>query len=204
MSYLNIINEKVSLGVPFDTKLVSDFPAYWYLKPVLSLQFKKFSIGLNYSFQSTGSRVSAKDYSGEYRFDMNVNSNSPGIHGEVLIGNLKKIRLNLYSDLGISYSRLRLTEYFMVLDQKLTDKSYSYKAQNYFFEPGFNITYPVLFFNIGLYSGYLIGFGKQAYYTNNNKKDKLYIPESSESIVPDWNGLRFGISVYYTLGRGTD
>ena len=204
MSYLNVINDKVSHDIPFDTRLVSDFPAYWYLKPVFSLQFKKFSIGFNYSLQSTGSRVSAKDYSGEYRFDMNVNSSSPGIHGEVLLGNLKRIRLNLYSDLGISYSKLRLTEYFMVLDQKLTDKSYRYKAQNYFFEPGFNISYPVLFFNIGLYSGYLIGFGKQAYYTNNNKEDKLLIPESRESIKPDWNGLRFGISVYYNLGRKTN
>ena len=123
---------------------------------------------------------------------------------EFLLGNLKKVRLNLYSDVGISFSKLKLTEYFMVLDQKLTDKSYSYKAQNYFFEPGFNISNTVLFLNVGLYSGYLIGFGKQAHYTNNDKKVKLYSPETGESIKPDWNGFRFGISVSYILDRRKD
>jgi hypothetical protein len=203
MSCLNDINDAVSQDIPFETRLVSDFPAYWYLRPVLSLQFKKFSVGLNYSFQSTGSRVSAKDYSGEYNFDMKVNSSSSGIYGEVTLVNLKKIRFNLYSAIGISYSRLSLNEYLIVLDQKLTDDSYRYKGQNYFFEPGFNISYPVLFFNIGLYSGYFFGFGKQAYYTNNDKSDKLYIPGSRESIKPDWNGFRLGILVYYNLKMRT-
>ncbi len=204
MSHLNDINSEISQKLPFETKLVSDFPAYWYMRPVLSLQFNKFSIGLNYSFQSTGSRLSAMDYSGEYKFDMKVNSSSPGIFGEVLLVNLKKIHFNLYSALGISYSRLSLNEGLMILDQKLSNESHEYKGQSYFFEPGFKVSYPVLFFNIGLYSGYLFGFGKQAYYTDGDMDDKLYVPGEREFIKPDWNGLRLGISVYYNLKMSTN
>lgn len=204
MNDLKDINDDVSQEIPFNTKLVSDFPAYWYLRPTFSLQFKKFSLGLNYSFQSTGSRVSAKDYSGEYRFDMKVNSSSPGIYSEVLLGTLNKIRFNLYSVLGVSFSKLSLNEYLIVLDQIITDDIYRYKAQSYYIEPGFNLTYPVQFLNAGLYAGYLIQFGKQAFYSDDNKDNKLYAQRSRDPIKPDWKGLRIGISVYYNLSRKTN
>lgn len=199
MSGLKEINKAVPQNLPFDTKLVSDFPANWYFRPAFSLQFDKISIGINYSFQSTGSRISAKDYSGEYHFDIQVNSNSPGIYSEVYLGPLKKAHLNLYSILGVSFSKLKLNEYLIALDQILTDETYSFKAQCFYIEPGFHLIYPVKFLNIGLYAGYIVQFGKQAFYTDDNKNNKLYSPGSSESIKPGWNGLRFGVSFYYIL-----
>jgi hypothetical protein len=201
MKGLRDINNSVTRGLPFDTKLIADFPAYFYYRPSMIIRFNNFSFGLIYSFQSTGSRISAKDYSGEYRFDMKVNSNTPGIYCEFKLSTEDKFNFNIYSIIGPSYSNLEIKEYFNIGDTVLTNSKYKFKAQNYYFEPGINFQVPVKAFSFGLTFGYLIQFGNQAFYTGNDKKNILINTKSQVSVKPDWNGIRVGLSVFYNIRK---
>ncbi len=196
MSGLEDLNSYVIRNLPIKTKLVSDFPAYWYYRPSVSLNFDRFSIGFLSTFQSTGSRVSAKDYSGEYRFDIKVKSNNPGIYAEAALFVQEKMQLTFSSIVGISLSRLKMEEYTAVYDEKQTDNT-EFKALNYYVEPGFNFYCQVYFITVGINAGYFLQFGKQAYYTNNNKDYKMGNPGTGAPIKPDWNGFRVGLSARY-------
>jgi hypothetical protein len=201
MKGLKNINTSVSQGLPFDTKLVADFPAYFYYRPSMIIRFKSFGVGLVYSFQSTGSRISAKDYSGEYRFDMKVNSSTPGIYCDAKLSAEDNFSFYLYSIIGPSFSNLETKEYFNVADTLLTNANYKFKAQNYYIEPGINILFSLKAFNFGLNFGYLVQFGDQAFYTGKDKKNILFDTKNQASVKPDWNGIRVGLSVFYNLSN---
>lgn len=201
MKGLKNINSEVPQGLPFDTKLVADFPAYFYFRPTMLIRFNNFCLGLVYSFQSTGSRISAKDYSGEYRFDMKVKSNAPGIYCEITLSAEDNFRFNLYSIIGPSFSNLETKEYFNVADTVLRNANYKFKAQNFYIEPGINFLLPLKAFSFGINLGYLVQFGDQAFYTGNNKKNILFDTKNQVSVKPDWDGIRIGLSVFYNLSN---
>jgi len=195
MKGLKEFNEIGMQEVPFDTKVVEDFPMYFYYRPYILLNINNVSFGPVYTFQSTGSRVSAKDYSGEYRFDMIVNSSAPGIYGEVNLYQFNKIHSTLTSIFGFLFSNLRMKEFLKVQEEVLTDESYKFKSFNLFLEPGFKISYPVRFLNFGINAGYQIQFGIKSFHLTDNKDAKLINPESGDPVKPDWNGFRVGLSV---------
>jgi len=199
MQGLKNINTSVIQGLPFDAKIVDNFPAYFYYQPKMVLSFGNFAFGLVCSFQSSGSRVSAKDYSGEYRFDMKVRSNSPGIYTELRISTEDRFNFNLYSIVGPSFTNLEIQEYFNIANTILTNSINKYKAQNYYFEPGINFQVPVKAISFSLSLGYLIHIGDQAFYSGSDKKNVLYDTKNNVKVSPDWRGLRAGLSVCYSF-----
>jgi len=199
MSGLKNLNYALPELLAFDTKLVSNFPEYWYYRPSFGMKFKGFGIGLVYLYQSTGSRVSAADYSGEYRFDMKVKSYSPGICVDVNLLHLYNFQFAAYSVLGLLSSKLKITEYLNAMEMELVNDTYDFKAHNNYFEPGFNFVYRYKFIGVGISGGYLIQFGKQEFYRGKYQKVRLYEFDGREAIKPEWNGFRFGISVYCNL-----
>ena len=202
MKGLKNINDYIINGLPFDTKQVSNFPAYWFYSPSILLSKNNFSIGPVYSFQSTGSRISAKDYSGEYRFDMKVKSSSIGIYAQFDLWSQQKSTLSFYSTLSAIFSGLEIIEYFNVSDSTLSNSSVNLKSLNYSFEPGVNYTYSFLKqLSLGVNLGYLVPFGKQAFYMGSNKDNTLYDSKNQEPVKPEWNGIRLGITVCYTLNH---
>jgi hypothetical protein len=201
MSGLNDLNSAISKSLPFNTKLVSDFPSYWSYRPTFLMKFNHFSIGLSYTYQSTGSRISVKDYSGEYRFDMNINSSSPGIYGVADIVTFIGVQLSFYSMIEKSYTNLKMNEYFNVSDSLLTNQQYKFKATSYSFEPGIRISYPISFINIGINAGYSFQIGAKGFYSIENKNNILVSSTSNLPITPNWNGFRMGFSVSYKINK---
>ena len=199
MSELRYLNSYIDKNLPIKTKLVSDFPAYMYLRPHILWNFEKYGIGFSSIFQSTGSRVSAKDYSGEYRFDIKVKSHNPGIFVESALFIQEKTKLTFSSIAGISLSKLKMEEYVVVYNEILSNDKTNFKALNYYFEPGLNFYYKIYFMTVGINAGYFLQLGKQAYYTNYNKNHKLINPQNYNPIKPDWNGFRLGLSIRCVL-----
>jgi len=196
MKGLKNINQSLKEGLPFDSKLADNFPAYFYYRPSMIIRYTNFSLGVIYSFQSTGSRVSAKDYSAEYRFDMKVKSDSPAIYFDIRIKDRGKFTLNFYSIIGPAFSNLEIKEYFKVADTVLSNSNLKLKALNYCFEPGINLHLPVKRISFELSLGYLIGFGDEAFYKGNDKNNMLIDPKNQDTVRPDWNGIRLGISLF--------
>ncbi len=201
MSDLKKINSEVQKLYPFDSKIVSDFPPYFYYQPVLSMKSGKISIGLVYSYQSTGSRISAKDYSGEYRFDMKIHSRSPGIYTDVEMWSISEFSLSVYLTSKATFSKLKTNEYFMLLDSLLTNNNSSYRATTYNFEPGIALTRSLSHFTFGINAGYSIDFWEKAFHNTANKEIILINPENQKKVKPKWSGFRFGLTVMISLNK---
>jgi hypothetical protein len=199
MSQLKTINDLVKHDLPFDTKTVANFPPF--LKYSIAFLFKsgKISLGPLYTFQSTGSRVSGKDYSGEFRFDMVINSSAPGIYGTVELLQENKMIISFYSVFGTLFSNLKTSELLQVQETRMIDETFKFKCFNLFAEPGIFISYPVKFLNIGFNTGYLIQFGNKSFHYRDNKDIKLVNPVTGNPVKPGWNGLRVGLSSFFTF-----
>ena len=199
MKGLKNINNSRQESLPFEAEQISDFPAYLYYRPYLEFKFKKFRMGIVNTFQSTGSRLSARDYSAEYLLDMKVKANTPGIYGSIDLLPSERLDVALSSIFGLAFSNLEIDEYFVLSDINILDTNYKLKAMNYFFEPGFNLSYPVGAFGFGTYFGYLLQFGKQPFHLGDNKDNALYDDKTGKTVGPGWNGLRAGLSVSFRI-----
>jgi hypothetical protein len=199
MKELKNLNYSRQESLPFEAKQISDFPAYIYYRPYLEFKFKKFSVGMVNTFQSTGSRLSAQDYSAEYLLDMKVKANTPGIYGSIDLLPSDKLDVSLSSIFGLAFSNLEIDEYFVITDINVLDTNYKLKAMNYFFEPGFSLSYPVGAFGFGTYFGYLLQFGQQPFHLGDNKDNALYDEKTGKPVGPGWNGLRAGLSVSFRI-----
>jgi hypothetical protein len=198
MDDLKLLNESVKPS--FDCKLVSDFPPYPYYQFSLLMNEEKYSFGLFYGFQSTGSRISAKDYSGEYYFDLNVQSHNLGLYADMNLLQKNKFRLAVYAKPGIAFSNLDISEYFTILDTVLADEKASFKATAFFLEPGIDFSCLLIpSVSTGLHAGYSLQMGGQNFHPEGQKESILVTEDTGEKIKPDWSGFRFGISVMYNL-----
>lgn len=196
MSDLDKLNKFTMNALPFDAKLVSDFPPYIYFQPSVMVKFNDASIGLIYNYYSTGSRVSAKDYSGEYRFDLTAFAHSPGICGIYKIWNIRDLEVNIQSTLGFSRTVLDLNEYLSIGDTIINNETIRFNSYNFYFEPGIHLVYKLKFLRVGLYGGYSVNFNSVPFYYME-KSNKLTI--ANDPIKPDWAGYRFGFSIAYPL-----
>jgi len=182
----------------FDAKVVSNFPAYPFFRPSLIFTWTRFSAGLEYTRQSTGSRISARDYSGEYRLDMLVQSNNAGLSlgWELMLKNKFRIEVELKG--GAAFSHLKIDYSLKLNSQLVDDNSEDLDVVQYYFEPGISFDYALLAdLRLGIYGGYYLDTSDRVF-----KGDfDLVNPDTREGVGPQWKGLRIGITVGYKLKK---
>jgi hypothetical protein len=196
MKGLKSLNAYVFKSLPFQAKVISDYPPYFYYKPAIFMSFNRIRIGLQASFNSTGSRISSKDYSGEYLFDIKTYCITPGAYIDYSLFTLfSNYKLSLFSEGGIIFSNLDLKENLTLNKQNITSSSYSFQSQNYYIESGVKFRHSIYkSISLELNASYLIQFGKKVF-----KSDKGEIlNDGKRAIGPDWGGLRFGLSILLT------
>lgn len=192
MDDLAKLNELSMQSLPFDTKIVSAFPPYLYFQPSIMFMYKRYSIGLVYNYYSTGSRVSGKDYSGEYRFDMTTFAHSPGVFGSLNLFKHKALKCNLYSTIGFTKSVLKLNDYLSLGDTVVNSDNLKLDSHNFYFEPGIKLSYSFHKIEIGLHVGFSFHFKSEPFYYME-RGNNLTIGQ--DKIKPDWSGYRLGVSV---------
>jgi hypothetical protein len=200
LSGLKEINESVLSDLPINGKLVHDFPATFYYRPSISLKFKRFNFGYSHTYKSTGARISTKDYSGEYRFDMISSAHSPSLHIDYLLSQNTKIETYVRLLGGVSFSDLSVEEFFELNEEVHTNESFEFSSNNYFFEPGFYFTYPIKGLLLESHIGYHISMGDNTL-TDSSGDIELTNPDNGNSIPPNWGGIRIGIGLAYAFGR---
>jgi len=194
MKDLKEINSMTLASLPFDAEIADNFPTYWTYKSSLLFAFRRFvTLGITGCYQSTGSRVSRADYSGEYAFDTRIRSFSPGIIIEFNY-NIDKYRLSFSNEVGMEYSRLGLREYLMVGTES-HENEYAFTAKNIYYEPAFKVSYPVSFFRVGLIAGYLIDVKREPLSGPNGN----LILSNGKTARSDWSGIRFGVLFSYNI-----
>jgi hypothetical protein len=197
MDDLKEINERVQGSLPFEVKYISNFPVFIYYKPSLILSINKFvNFGITWSFHSTGSRISRKDYSGEYRFDTRIKTSSPGLL-LMFYYPVGRSRICLNNEIGINYTVLNIEEYIKVYEESESDKSMFYGRNHYIF-PSLRFLYPVSFFRIGVSAGYLVDFRK-GYLQYSDNKEIILETNLGGTAYANWSGFRAGISISIDL-----
>jgi hypothetical protein len=199
MNGLKAINNDIMSGLPFDSRVVSNFPPYLFYEPGFYLKLHKIGLGVLYTFQSTGSRVSSKDYSGEFRFDMQTGSNSFGLYTDYDIWSDKKYTLSVNSTFRIMFSKLKIVEYFKLQDTVLADESVIFNSMNYSLEPGLDFSRSFGRLTVAINAGYLFCMWAEPFRSIKYHDFILKTPESGKPVKPDWNGFRLGFSIFITM-----
>jgi hypothetical protein len=202
MSTLKGITKSVLGQLAFDAKIMSNYPPFLYYQPMIKFCGNHFDFGFTYTYQSTGSRISSKDYSGEYRFDSRIFSNSPGIIISKDLEDFDKFKLRGSMQVGINFSTLKMNEYIH-LDTFINKSDFKLTAQSFYFEPGIIISVPVMQFFLELNLGYHKEFLRKDFELKGNSQNGISL--NKKFVDSDiWDGWRLGITISYTLPSGKD
>jgi hypothetical protein len=194
MNDLKQFNNLILNSLPFEAAATENFPAYWNYSASFVLSLNKMAFGVTCSYQSTGSRISRADYSGEYAFDTKINSVSPGFFAEFHIP-LNEFLLSINNEVGIELSKLSLIEY-LVIGSVSQEDAYKFKSQNIYCEPSVRLSYPVLFFRLGVGAGYLVDFKKGTFKSTDSDEIKL---SDGNPVTADWSGVRLSATLSFQL-----
>jgi hypothetical protein len=185
MKDLKKMNTYVQESLQFDTQVTDNFPMTIQVGGHFALVFSNnYKLGILYAYNSTGSRVTASDYSGYYQFDNIVTGHTVGIMNGFLVYGYKAIRLDFQANAGFIASDLKMSETLTVADTTISSAPH-YTAIGFYAEPRVELSCHWKNLKGGFYLGYCInpggkirnGSGQKSNYTIN------------------WSGLRFGIEI---------
>ncbi len=181
-------------------KIVTNFPPYLYFQPSIAFCHKSTNWGFNVALMSTGARASIRDYSGEYRYDNKAVGIAPAFFEEVQLYKKNNLLLLMHADVGLLYSNVQLSEYFMVNTQVFTNESFKTMSFGLFAKPAIKTIYSInnkidieanLGYHIDLFNGPLvqetdpITYFRYAFFQSGMKTK--------------WNGIRIGLGCTYNF-----
>ena len=191
------ITSQVYTDLSFPSKIISNYPAWHYYQPVVKLSYGKFDFGITYLYEATGSKISSKDYSGEYRFDTRVNSKSPGIILEEIITDNYRYKTGLFLLAGVNFSSLKMNE-FLRIGQEVQQSEVKFESMSFYLEPGLKFIFPVRRFSLEANIGYFKELHRQDYSMISASQNKLLV-NKNDGETDIWDGLRIGLGVSFTL-----
>lgn len=189
---LEDINNEVVENLPFDAKVIDNFPDRFYFGVTALARIANwYWAGPSYQFHSTGSRVGARDYSGSYHFDQILSAHQLGIENEIRISKSSKPAVFIDLAGGVNFSAWKMEEILDVSGQKETDKS-DYSAIKPFVFPSVKVNYPFnKAFSVTAQAGYLFDLGGKYHLSGHNDyKSNFKIP---------WSGYRVSIGLEYNV-----
>lgn len=196
MTDLHNFNSSLVSLLVFDAKVTSDFPSYWYYRPFVKFQMRKFTIGINLGYESTGSRVSSSDYSGSCKMDTKISAFSPALSLEYSLANLYGVKASVGVNTGTHFTKFKYSEELLMKDgTMLADNSVSKKSDSngeFFVEPQAELSYGLLWFTVAARAGYSYSYSSLII-------DELTLNGLVKAPSVDWSGYRFGLSLSYSI-----
>lgn len=197
-SPLKNFNKSIKEIIPFETEITDNFPTTSYFQGEIEFRYDQLIVGLIYTYNSTGSRVTSTDYSGSYYYDITLNGNIWGIY----IGTFTKLndRLKLHYNIetGEIFSSLKLKESISINNVGSNEDIENLYATGLYFKPNLKLSYEYAKFNFNLNCGYIIDT-QSPFHLKDQEDATLLNPTTNEKIKTEWNGLMVGISVSYSL-----
>lgn len=200
MEELSSFNARVARANPLYVRLVDDYPPYLYYQPCLSVNWERIEVGICYSFHSTGSRYSLKDYSGESLSDTRVSSRGPGALLNIRVIQLSNFRLLLYNEIGYLKTRLEMEESLYLGDEEVFDETYRFSSSDFYWEPGVKVEYPLASFLFEFNLGYARQFAGEGLYSLEDNYSG-YLEVYGSQVHAGWSGLRLGLTAAMNLTR---
>ena len=190
---LKNMNSEILNNLPVEGRITDDFPDQPYYGMGIYYQASEgIAIGAAGSFNTTGSRISYKDFSGELKIDNILTSWSPGVAVRFKLLD-KKLKLYEENRISYSFSKLKMNEKILNHTEEMT-----FKSSGLQFEPRVKLSYNISKLELGLNAGYMIDFpGKNRLV--GDKDAILQYTNSSDEIKTNWSGFRFALSAGYNF-----
>lgn len=200
MQELKSLNSERLEGIAVNAKILQNYPIYLTHTLVVSQNFSDFHrLGLSFEHQSTGSRISYKDYSGELTLDTRLTANSIGMFYEGYIAEKKGIDLACGSYLYLNFSSLQFDNFIRVNSETQSEKI-NFNSQGISLQPFFSASKQIKSFILGTeLSAYLNIISRDLYLQQN--KDATLVNNDGNTIRPDWTGLRFKARISYIFSN---
>jgi hypothetical protein len=190
-------NTEVSRLVPFETAFTDNFPATLFFQGEIGYNFRSFFLGVNYAYNSTGSRLTRSDYSGSYYFDVILTGHMMGLSPGFFSSLSNRWKLYYMCDAGIIYSSLSMDESIALGDYYDHNEQFEWEATSYFAKPHLRLSYELYNVKLSLSAGYLIDFDSPFHLKEN--KDVILKNSRYKNVTTGWNGFITGLSVYFVL-----
>jgi len=197
MDGLKEFNELVGESVPFDISNVDNFdPGFYFGASAHTALFSNLMLGLSYQYNTTGSRIGIKDYSGYYNFDQIVNGHLLGIEPGVIMTETSKYRLIFTIMSGALFTLVKTEEVLSVSGQKEEDQEYM-SAFSIPVYPSINLYVPVNDLISGYFSaGYLVDTGGKVHLKGNRD---AFLNIGGYPVKTGWTGLRISAGLMLNL-----
>lgn len=189
MSALKNFNSQTVSHLPFDVNIVNNFPTRPYLGASITQELTKaFSLGLNYQFHSTGSRLGMKDYSGYYQIDNIYSAHSVGLELQLLF--TSSPRFNLFGNItsGVYFGNLSISDEIKILEQPKVESNEKLVSLSPFILPSlkfkFRLSSKISWVTI---IGGLIDIGGKIQLKGNND---IVLQNNNEEVKSGWSGFR--------------
>lgn len=198
MDMLKEMNSAITKQLEFPSKLVEDFPATVYLRPSISRSDEYSTLGAALSYMSSGSRISSRDYSGEYAFDMIATAITPSLQYDWHLLSNAKYRCSFRSNIGLTTTKLKIIEKLRLFESETSADELRFSSTNLSYEPGLNFAINFNDFALNLYSGYLL-IVTQRPLTLSDNHDAEFRSFNDDPVIANWNGFRIGFSLSYLV-----
>jgi hypothetical protein len=196
-TFIEIVNE----SLPFSPVVVDEFPPYFWYAATASVIKGDFNWGITVNYNSTGSRVSLKDYSGEYLSDRKLCSVSPGITAGYLLPPLgNHFSFSPVAGIGVIVTGMEVDETLIAAGDTVSDFHQNYRAINFFAHPSVRFGWTISsMVGLELQAGYLLQIGNGQFKSISHRDSGVGIYH----VNPEWTGLRCGISIVISLPSKT-
>ena len=189
---LKELQERISNEV---AEAVISFPSNIYYAASVEILFdNKHAIGLSYDYYFTGGRNHVKDYSGEYKLDIQTHAYRVGVKYmcQLTLADEFPLRIALGVQAGLVLSDLIIDESLIIHNYLDNSSDYDLKYHSLFVEPLLTVTYPI--------SNNFALEMKVAYELDSeNEFEKLYSDDQDHGIRCDWSGIRAQIGIAYYI-----
>jgi hypothetical protein len=194
MKEIRAFENEMIKSFPVKAKSMSSFPAFVGYEGKLFLSFEKFNVGVFGSFNSTGSRISYKDYSGRIDVDQLARLKAIGALVEYKIPVQSEVWKPFLSlQMSIGKTTYDLDASVELDNETLTDESLVFESKHTLINPSFGLRRQVLkkcF--VAATVGYLFDSAADLKYKRDN--DLYLLNEDNDPVSLDWSGFRLGMS----------
>lgn len=201
MSTFSQLTTLLQSTLPFESKVISNYPPYHYYQPMFKFKKNNLDIGFYYLFQTTGARISSVDYSGEYKFDSKVNGHSPGVYLSGIMKQYKKDRFEFFLQAGLTFSTLKISEYLRI-DTIATNTENAFNSYGVYCEPGINYIYNVKRMGFEINVGYFKEILRSEYSAKEGEAGKIGVGKKINDFDV-WDGVRVGLTFSYQLNTNS-
>lgn len=164
----------------YGLKITDCFPGYYTHTVTIGYLNDKNQYGGQFSYLTTGGKLSVADYSGAYNVEMYMNGyRIGGFYRNLIPTGYDPIRFYLQVGSGIMFSNMRMNERMTIYSESQAS-SVILKGGGYYIEPSLGFTFRLLkCCNVSVGGGYEIDI-----------PGKMFYGEQKTDVSANWSGVR--------------